>query len=135
MRSRSQAWRAWVARLAQPLTAAWPFVMMAVVSAIDLLAGPEYGYLSLLALGPAFASLSGGVRRTLAIGALALALSLLLGRYDDLIGTRQSALSLMSIAGVTAASALAALARQRRERELADVRSVAEVAQRVLLRP
>ncbi|MFI9596287.1 PP2C family protein-serine/threonine phosphatase [Nonomuraea sp. NPDC052265] len=133
--SRPPAWRTTVARLAQPLMAAWPFVMMAVVSAVDLLAGPEYGYLSLLALGPAFASLSGGVRRTLLIGLMALALSLLLGLYDGLIGTRQSALSLMSVTGVTAASALAAIARQRRERELADVRSVAEVAQRVLLRP
>ncbi|WP_433432082.1 PP2C family protein-serine/threonine phosphatase [Nonomuraea sp. CA-141351] len=115
--------------------AAWPFVMMGVVSGVDLLAGPQYGYLSLLALGPAFASLVGRVRRTVVIGLVALALSLLLGVYDELFGTRQGNLSLISIAGVTAAGVLAAMGRQRRERELASVRSVAEVAQRVLLRP
>ncbi|MBF8185050.1 serine/threonine-protein phosphatase [Nonomuraea sp. K274] len=127
--------QAGVARLAQVLMATWPFLMMGVVSGVDLLAGPQYGFLSLLALGPAFASLVGRVRRTMFIGVLALMLSLLLAMYDNLIGTRQSTLSLMSITGVTAAGVLAAMGRQRRERELANVRSVAEVAQRVLLRP
>ncbi|WP_223168128.1 PP2C family protein-serine/threonine phosphatase [Nonomuraea sp. SYSU D8015] len=115
--------------------AAWPFVMMGVVAVVDVLAGPQYGYLSLLALGPAFASLVGRVRRTIFIGLVALALSLLLSVYDELIGTRQGYLSLISIVGVTAAGVLAAIGRQQREEELASVRSVAEVAQRVLLRP
>ncbi|SEM39556.1 PP2C family protein-serine/threonine phosphatase [Nonomuraea pusilla] len=127
--------RASAARLAQVLMAAWPFVMMGGVVAVDLLAGPQYGYLTLLALGPAFASLVGRVRRTVVIGLLAAVLSLVLAVYDDLLGARQSDLSLLSIAGVTVAGVLAAMGRQRREQELADVRSVAEVAQRVLLRP
>lgn len=118
-----------------PLMASLPFAMLGVVTAVDLLTGRASGFLPLLALGPAFASLTGGVRRTVAIGALALFLSVFLGVYDDLLGSRQSYLSLISITGVTAASILATFGRKKRERELADVRSVAEVAQRVLLRP
>lgn len=126
----------WSAQGTQRLMAALPYVAMAVVVAVDLLVvGPTHGLLSLLALGPAFASLMGGVRRALLIGLGAEVLSLLTAVYNDLLGTRESYQSLLVIAGVTAASMLAAVGRQSRERELADVRSVAEVAQRVLLRP
>lgn len=119
----------------QRLMGALPFASLGVVTALGILTGPDLGYLSLLAVGPAFASLAGGVRRTILIGAIALISSLSLAFYNDLFGDRQSNMSLISIAGVTAASTLATLGRQRRERELANVRSVAEVAQRVLLRP
>ncbi|GII81478.1 membrane protein [Sphaerisporangium rufum] len=115
--------------------AALPLASLAVVAGVDLLTGPDLGYLPLLALGPAFASLVGGVRRTVLIGVVALVLSLLLAAYNGLLGDRQSNMSVISITGVTAASILATVGRQRRERELASVRSVAEVAQRVLLRP
>ncbi|WP_344259932.1 PP2C family protein-serine/threonine phosphatase [Actinomadura napierensis] len=109
--------------------------MMGVVTAVDLLAGPGVGYLPLLSLGPAFASLSCGVRRTAAVGALAVALCAMLGLYDQTLGTRANSLTFASIGGVIAAGMLAAGLRERNERELADVRTVAEVAQRVLLRP
>ncbi|MFE3453013.1 PP2C family protein-serine/threonine phosphatase [Nonomuraea sp. NPDC059194] len=122
-------------RTAHLIMAALPYVMIAMVTAVELMPGTELGFLSLLALGPAFASLVGTVRRTAVIGAIALMLSLVLGAYDDLIGTRQSFQSLLVITGVTAASLVATVGRQRRERELANVRSVAEVAQRVLMRP
>ncbi|GII66045.1 membrane protein [Sphaerisporangium krabiense] len=122
-------------RRTQTLMAALPFASLGIVAAVDVLTGPDLGYLSLLAVGPAFASLVGGVRRTVLIGVIALVTSLLLAVYNDLLGDRQSTMSLVSITGVTAASILATVGRQRRERELATVRSVAEVAQRVLLRP
>ncbi|QFG26772.1 serine/threonine-protein phosphatase [Actinomadura sp. WMMB 499] len=108
---------------------------MAVISVVDFSAGPSVGYLPLLALGPAFASLFGGVWRTVSVGALAIVLCMLLGAFNDVLGTFRTNLTFVSIGGVTAAGMLAALYRQRRERELADVRSIAEVAQRVLLRP
>jgi serine phosphatase RsbU (regulator of sigma subunit) len=114
---------------------ALPFGGMAVVAVIDVLAGPDIGYLPLLSLGPAFASLSCGMRRTAAVGVLALALCGALGVYDHRLGTRQNTLTFVSIAGVIAAGIAAAGIRQRAERELADVRTVAEAAQRVLLRP
>ncbi|GAA3471266.1 PP2C family protein-serine/threonine phosphatase [Nonomuraea roseola] len=114
---------------------ALPYLMMAVVAALDLLSGPEVGFLPLVALGPAFASLAGGVRRTVLIGLVALMLCVLLSAYNNVLGTTRGFTSLASILGVTAAGMVAAAGRQRREKELADVRSIAEVAQRVLLRP
>ncbi|WP_245647250.1 PP2C family protein-serine/threonine phosphatase [Microtetraspora niveoalba] len=120
---------------AQPLMATLPFLMMGIIATADIVAGSQYVFLSLLAIGPAFASLVGGVRRTVLIGLVALVLSLLLAAYNDLLRAPESDLSVISICGVTAASILATIGRQRRERELANVRSVAEVAQRVLLRP
>ncbi len=111
-----------------------PFLMMLLVTLLDLSTGPEIGFLPLLAVGPAFASLTGGIRRTLLVGVTALVLALGLAAYNHL-ELRRAYITMGSIAGVTAASALATVGRRRRERELAHVRSVAEVAQRVLLRP
>lgn len=120
---------------ADPFLRWLPFGVMGVVALVDLLAGPGYGYLPLLAVGPAFASLRCGVRQTMVIGALALVLCVLLATYDNVLGHRQNNLLLASIAGVTIAAALASVGRRQRERELANVRTIAEVAQRVLLRP
>ncbi|WP_370739741.1 hypothetical protein [Streptomyces sp. EN23] len=41
-----------------------PIVVMAVVAAMDLTAGPQAGFLPLVSLGPAFAGLIGTWRRT-----------------------------------------------------------------------
>lgn len=123
------------ARSAQWLLIWLPFAVMGVVAVIDVLAGPRAGYLPLLTLGPAFASLSCGMRRTALVGVLALALCVALGFYDHVLDHRQYNLILAAIVGVTAASVLASAGRQHREHILADVRSVAEVAQQVLLRP
>ncbi|MEU7033485.1 PP2C family protein-serine/threonine phosphatase [Streptomyces sp. NPDC046237] len=108
---------------------------MAVTAIADIAAGPTVGLLPLVALGPAFAGLTGGPRRTALIGGLALVLCLALGWYDDLFPGRRGTTALVSVAGVTAAGLVAAVMRRRREAELASVRSIAEVAQRVLLRP
>ncbi|MEV4333514.1 PP2C family protein-serine/threonine phosphatase [Streptomyces sp. NPDC049597] len=108
---------------------------MAFVAVIDVVAGPAVGFLPLVSLGPAFAGLVGGWRRTALIGGIALVLCLGLGWYDGLFPGRRGLTALASVAGVTAAGLLAAVMRQRREAELAGVRSIAEVAQRVLLRP
>ncbi|MFB7947437.1 PP2C family protein-serine/threonine phosphatase [Kitasatospora phosalacinea] len=112
-----------------------PFAAMAAVAAVELSAGPEVGYLPLFSIGPAFACVSGTVRRALLVGALAFVLCTAAACYDGLFGSRRATVALASVAGVTAAAALAATLRRRAERELADVRSVAEAAQRVLLRP
>ncbi|MBQ1119378.1 serine/threonine-protein phosphatase [Streptomyces sp. A73] len=112
-----------------------PFLVMALVAGVDLLAGPEVGFLPLVSLGPAFAGLVGTWRRTVVVGALAMVLCGGLGLYDDLLMTRRGYTALASVAGVTVAGVVAAIMRGRREEELASVRSIAEVAQRVLLRP
>jgi len=117
------------------LLAALPFAAMALVAGGDVLAGPDVGLLALYALGPAFASVSGSVRRAGFIGLAALALCCASAAYDDLLPTRRALVALATVAGATGAAALAAALRHSIERELAGVRSVAEAAQRVLLRP
>ncbi|WP_344974178.1 PP2C family protein-serine/threonine phosphatase [Streptosporangium fragile] len=112
-----------------------PFVVMAVVALIDFGSGPTAGLLPLLALGPAFASVACGLARTTAVGAIALALCVVLGLYNDILWTPRTNITMIAILGVTVASVLASAGRLRHERQLADVRSVAEAAQRVLLRP
>ncbi|WP_433858778.1 PP2C family protein-serine/threonine phosphatase [Streptomyces kronopolitis] len=112
-----------------------PYAVMAVVSAVDLTAGPGVGFLPLVSLGPAFAGLVGGWRRTAVVGLTAFVLCVGLGVYNGLFESRRGLTALLSVAGVTAAGVVAAVMRQRREAELASVRSIAEVAQRVLLRP
>ncbi|MEI7032742.1 PP2C family protein-serine/threonine phosphatase [Streptomyces pratensis] len=112
-----------------------PLAVMAVVTAVDLVAGPEVGFLPLVSLGPAFASLVGGPRRTALVGAAALVLCVGLGLYDGLFDGRRGFTALASVAGVTGVGLAASVMRSRREAELASVRSIAEVAQRVLLRP
>ncbi|MFD0889227.1 PP2C family protein-serine/threonine phosphatase, partial [Streptosporangium algeriense] len=108
---------------------------MGAVGLTDMLAGPRLGFLPLLTLGPTFASVSGGVRRTVLVGALAVAICLPLSSYSGVLFTRQNNLTIATITAVTGASMLAAHLRIRRERELANVRMVAETAQHVLLRP
>lgn len=112
-----------------------PFAALAVVAAVELIAGPGIGFLPLFSLGPAFAGLVGGWRRTAVIGVLALMCCVTLGLYDGLLQSRRGYTAFGSVAGVTAASLVAVMMRQRREAELASVRSIAEVAQRALLRP
>lgn len=114
---------------------ALPFVMMSGVALVDVAAGPGVGFLPLLSLGPAFASLVGGWRRTAGIGVVALVLCVALGLYNGLFEVRRGYMTTASVAGVTAAGIAAAVMRQRREAELASVRSIAEAAQRVLLKP
>ncbi|MFI6943659.1 PP2C family protein-serine/threonine phosphatase [Streptomyces sp. NPDC050418] len=116
------------------ILAALPFAVMAIVGVVDVSTGPTVGYLPLVSLGPAFAGLVGGWRRTAGIGALALLLCVTLG-LNQSYPSRRVYTAMASVAGVTLAGITAAVMRQRREAELASVRSIAETAQRVLLRP
>ncbi|MFG3436790.1 PP2C family protein-serine/threonine phosphatase [Nonomuraea sp. NPDC047897] len=114
---------------------ALPFAAIAAVTMIDLMVGTTLGFLPLLTLGPTFASVYGSVRRTFAVGVVAMLVCLPLSLYNDVLGRWQGSVTLATIAAVTGASMLAARLRLGRERELANVRRVAEAAQRVLLRP
>ncbi|MFJ9543236.1 PP2C family protein-serine/threonine phosphatase [Streptomyces sp. NPDC101225] len=112
-----------------------PAAVMAVVAAADVLTVPGLGFLPLASLGPAFAGLVGGWRRTAWFGLAALLLCVALGLYDGLFQERRGFMAMVSVVGVTCAGIVAAVMRGRQEAELASVRSIAEVAQRVLLRP
>ncbi|HUB42900.1 MAG TPA: PP2C family protein-serine/threonine phosphatase [Streptosporangiaceae bacterium] len=119
----------------QLLPAIVPFAVMGILAAADVAAGPAYGFLPLLSLGPALAAVLLSPARTALVGALAAVVSLPLAGYDGLLGSRHAAVALATIAGVTAAGAVASASRLRRERELASVKAVADAVQRVLLRP
>ncbi|WP_432135406.1 MULTISPECIES: PP2C family protein-serine/threonine phosphatase [unclassified Streptomyces] len=112
-----------------------PAVVMALVAVADVVAGPGVGFLPLVSLGPAFAGLVGGWRRTAVFGLAAMVLCAALGWYDRLFEERRGYSAVASVAGVTGVGIAAAVMRSRREGELASMRSIAEVAQRVLLRP
>ncbi|MGB8942781.1 MAG: hypothetical protein WCD21_21455, partial [Streptomyces sp.] len=73
---------------------------MAVVTVVDLTAGPGVGFLPLVSLGPAFAGLIGTWRRTALIGVVALLLCVGLGVYDGLFDSRRGPTAMASVAGV-----------------------------------
>ena len=120
---------------AQILLSVLPFLVIAVVAVADVMAGPRFGFLPLLALGPALAAASLRPAKTALVGGLAVVLCVALAAYDDLLRSQRGIVALAGIAGITAAGAFASAARHRRDRELADVTAVAEAAQRILLRP
>ena len=91
--------------------------------------------LPLLALGPAFAAVSGGVRKTVVAGTVAFALCALMAAYQMVGLWDNYALDSATVAGVTVAAVMASTLRARRARELAEVRAIAEVAQQVVLGP
>ena len=122
-------------RISPTVSSLLPFAVMAVVVVIDVLAGSQFGLLPVLSLGPALAAVSLRPVHTMLVGALALALCVLLASYDDVLVSRRSVIAMATIAGVSAAGIIASAGRARREQHLADVTAVAEAAQRVLLRP
>lgn len=112
-----------------------PFAMMATVAVVDVVVGPSMHFLPLVSLGPAFAPLVGGWRRTACVGGTALLLCVGLAWYDNLTDVRRGSMTFASVVGVTIAGLLAVSMRRKREAELDSVRSIAEAAQRVLLKP
>ncbi|MFC4495632.1 PP2C family protein-serine/threonine phosphatase [Streptomyces ovatisporus] len=110
-----------------------PYLAIGLAVAADLAAGPSLGLLPLLALGPAFASLKGGLLHVACVGLVSLAVSVLLSLYDDLYGTTRGVTALVAVAGTSIASLAATLLRQRQQQQLDRARAVAKVAQQVLL--
>ena len=112
-----------------------PFLLMGAVVAVCLLTGASEGFIPVLSLGPALASVSRRAVQTALTGVLALAIAVSLAMYDGVLAGHRGVIALVTIGGVTAAGVVASAIRQRQERELTQVRAVAEVAQQVLLRP
>jgi serine phosphatase RsbU (regulator of sigma subunit) len=121
---------------------ALPYVVMAAVVAVELSHHRYMGFLCLLSLGPALASVSRRALPTALIGAEAVALSLGISWYDQFFRMPHGIVPTVLIAGVALVCVMASAGRQRREdelrlreRELSDLRTVAEMAQAVLQRP
>ncbi len=114
---------------------ALPFLIMGAAAIAAAVTGPGSGLLPLLSLGPAFAAVSSGLRKTTVVGIVALGLCVLIALDQRISGLGQDSFDIATVAGVTAAAVLASSVRQRRERELAEIQAIAEVAQQVLLGP
>jgi serine phosphatase RsbU (regulator of sigma subunit) len=114
-----------------------PFALIVGIAAARIVAGPDWGLVPLLAVGPAVAAAIGGAAYTLASGGLALVICglLLICPMPDPRGHRADLIGMVAVAAVTAAAIVASTARRRREHELAEVRVVADTAQQVVLRP
>lgn len=111
-----------------------PSVIIAVLASLNLWLGP-LGFLPLLSLGPALASISLRPALTAVTGLVALAVGIPLIFREHLLHSPRTVTTLCAIAGVTVASVGASAVRTRRERELANIRAIAEAAQQILLRP
>ena len=111
-----------------------PYAAIALATVADLAVGRPLGLLPLLALGPAFATLTGGILHVVSVGLLSLALSVLLSLYDGLFGTARGVTALVAVFGTSVASLVATRLRHSQEQRLARIRAVAQVAQRILLR-
>jgi serine phosphatase RsbU (regulator of sigma subunit) len=116
-----------------------PWLAIAGDAAARLALGPRWGWLRLLAVGPAIASTADSILLTLAagMGSLAVFLAFTLA-VRPVIGAPVTGSDLMTeaaIAGVTLACAMASMIRRRREAELLQAREIADITQRVLLRP
>jgi serine phosphatase RsbU (regulator of sigma subunit) len=120
---------------AGPLAVLLPLAVMGVVTAVDLLAGPDVELLPLLSLGPALAPVFLGPARTGLTGLVAIGLSVLIPFLEGQLRLGPSLIRYEAIVGVTLAAMIASAVRQRRERELTDERAVADVMRRVFLRP
>lgn len=110
-----------------------PYVAIGLAVAADL-AAVSLGLLPLIALGPAFATLTGGLRQVVSVGLLALTLSVLLSLYDGLFGTARGVTALVAVFGTSVAGLAATRLRQRQQQKLARALAVAKVAHRILLR-
>ncbi|SCK13184.1 PP2C family protein-serine/threonine phosphatase [Streptomyces sp. WMMB 322] len=110
-----------------------PYIAIGLAVAADLAAGPSLGLLPLIAIGPAFATLTGGLRHVASVALLSLVLSVLLSLYDGLFGTERGITVLVAVLGTSIASLLATRLRQRQHQKLARARAVAKVAHRILL--
>ena len=102
------------------------------VTVVDLLVSVELtgGY---YAMGAILTGLMSSALRTAAVGAVAIALALLVGAFDDL-GTTQFALRVLIVVTLVAVAVAYALFRERREQRLRRLTLIAETAQRAVLR-
>jgi serine phosphatase RsbU (regulator of sigma subunit) len=119
----------------QLLREAPPLVIMAGVALAVTLVRQAFDALSLLSLGPAFATLAGEFLYTVVTGGIALVLWAVLAGYRHLAESWPGLVALAAVAGITVAGTLATAGVRRRKRQVAQLAAIAEVTQRVLLRP
>ena len=113
-----------------------PFAVMAGVGVARGIAGPGWGLATMVVVGPALAAVAGHTRRTVAAGAVAVAICLLdAAFFEPPADYRAAWVAVAAIAVITAIGVMTSRARERHERELAQVTLIAETVQQVLLQP
>jgi sigma-B regulation protein RsbU (phosphoserine phosphatase) len=115
---------------------AGPAVVLAVVTAIDLVGGPDLVVLTLVVIAPLIAATVLSPRATAAYAAAAVVLAALLGVYDrQYVGVELTAqlVRLLGVALGGAAAVAASRVRVRREVQLAHTELVAAATQQALL--
>ncbi|WP_329458036.1 PP2C family protein-serine/threonine phosphatase [Streptomyces sp. NBC_01497] len=112
-----------------------PFVLIAAITVVDVMA-PETVHLGpLLVIAPALTAAVAGTRMTALAGALAVAAQIFIAVFHGGLGTPNHVAQIIGLAVLSTLVYFVCIARERRNRQLNRARSVAETAQRVLLRP
>ncbi|MEV4435029.1 PP2C family protein-serine/threonine phosphatase [Streptomyces sp. NPDC049555] len=112
-----------------------PLAFIVVITAADLLTGPDIHLGPLLAVAPAVAATLGGPRLTALVGALAVAAQVLIGVAFGTLTSANHEAQVIALVVVSLSVMGLNYMHERRGRVLDQTRSVADVAQRVLLRP
>ena len=113
-----------------------PAFVLAFVTTVDLLGGPDFVVLALVVISPLLAATVLPPRLTAAYAAAALLVAVLLGVYDQQYDEQSVRVQLVRLIGVAfggVAAVVASRIRQRREAQLAHVELVAAATQQALL--
>ncbi|MFF1839456.1 PP2C family protein-serine/threonine phosphatase [Streptomyces sp. NPDC058231] len=112
-----------------------PVVLIAVITAVDILLPEDIHLGPLLVIAPAITASFEGPLLTGAIGLLAMAAQVYIALHSDVLSSRNALVQIAALAILSALVVCFCLIRERHTRQLAQVRSVAEATQNVLLRP
>src|SRR2546430_12245292 len=110
------------------------FVLLALISAIELADGTQPHYIGLLASAPFLVAAFAAWREVILVGGLATALGLLFGLFPDGL-VMASAVQIGAIMAATAIAAVAGTVRAGQAERLAELSKLASVAQTAVLRP
>ncbi|WP_242432769.1 PP2C family protein-serine/threonine phosphatase [Streptomyces sp. Root1310] len=123
------SWNASSRRLALPL------VLIAVVTAVDVLAPPDVHLGPLLVAAPAITASFAGPRLTALVGAIAVLAQATVAVTRTSLTDLNHTLQILALALISVLATLFAFRRERHERQLIQLRSVAQATQEVVLRP
>ncbi|GAA2719063.1 MULTISPECIES: PP2C family protein-serine/threonine phosphatase [Streptomyces] len=112
-----------------------PLAFIVVITAADLLTGPDIHLGPLLAVAPAVAATLGGPRLTALVGALAVVAQIVIAAVFGTLTSANHEAQVGALLVVSLSVVGLSWMHERRGRLLDETRSVADVAQRVLLRP
>lgn len=115
--------------------AAVPFVLIAVITLVDVLVPRDVHLGALLAVAPALAASFGSARLAAMVGAVATAALFLIAAARGTLLTSNHMSQVAALLVVSAFTVLICRLRERSTTELRQVRSVAEAAQQVVLQP